>query len=313
MLIRARAIMAALGTVAALAACGGDGPHLSAAGGAERDLTVLASFYPLQFAAQRVAGDRADVQALTPPGAEPHDVELTPKDVASVSDADLVVYLGGFQPSVDEAVTGQAEDRAFDVAPAARLDLAATGEGEDHEGEEAEGGGLDPHFWLDPTRLAAVGTALGERLAETDPAGAATYRDNARALVTDLNALDAEFSRRLASCANKKLVTSHTAFGYLAQRYGLTQLGITGISPEAEPKAADLASVTSFVRSNRVRTIYHETLVSPAVAKTVAAETGARTAVLDPIEGLTDESRGRDYLAVMRANLASLAEGQPCP
>jgi len=158
-----------------------------------------------------------------------------------------------------------------------------------------------------------VATAVAERLATADTKGAATYRANAEALAGELNALDTEFRQRLAGCTNKTLVTSHTAFGYLAQRYGLTQVGITGISPEAEPEAADLARVTSFVRAHRVRTIYHETLVSPAVAQTVARETGARTAVLDPIEGLADSTRGRDYLAVMRSNLASLAEGQPCP
>lgn len=302
-----------LGTVAALAATAGlltgCGSDSAGPGAGDGGLKLVASFYPLQFATQRIAGDRAAVTSLTPPGAEPHDLELTPKDVAAVSDADLVVYLKGFQASVDDAVAGQAAKRGVDVAPAADLDLAATAE----EGEEPEGvDGQDPHFWLDPTRLSAVTGLIADELAAADPDGAATYRANAQALQGDLTGLDTAYREGLASCANKDLVTSHQAFGYLAERYGMTQVGITGLSPDAEPQPADLARVTDFVREHKVRTIYYETLVSPAIARTVATETGARTAVLDPIEGLTKESDGADYLAVMRSNLQHLEEGQPC-
>jgi zinc transport system substrate-binding protein len=303
-----------LGTVAALAAtaglltgCGSD--DSPGAGAGDGSLKLVASFYPLQFATQRIAGDRAEVTSLTPPGAEPHDLELTPKDVAAVSDADLVVYLKGFQASVDDAVAGQAAKRGVDVAPAADLDLAAVAE----EGEEPEGvNGQDPHFWLDPTRLSAVTGLIADKLAAADPDGAATYRANAETLRGELTGLDTEYREGLATCVNKDLVTSHEAFGYLAERYGMTQVGITGLSPDTEPQPADLARVTDFVREHKVRTIYYETLVSPAIARTVAAETGARTAVLDPIEGLTKDSDGGDYLAVMRSNLQHLREGQPC-
>jgi zinc transport system substrate-binding protein len=319
MKLRAPAILGvAVTTAALLSACGSDGSSGSAGAG---ELKLIASFYPLQFATQRVAGDRAQVTSLTPPGAEPHDLELTPKDVAAVSDADLVVYLKAFQPSVDEAVTGQASDKGLDVGPAAKLDRPAAEE--EHAEEEAEGeaageehaegvNGQDPHFWLDPTRLAAVTGLIADKLAAADPDGADTYRANARALEAELTTLDTEFRTGLANCANKDLVTSHEAFGYLAERYGMTQVGITGLSPDTEPQPADLARVTDFVREHKVRTIYYETLVSPAIARTVATETGARTAVLDPIEGLTSESDGTDYLAVMRSNLSHLKEGQPC-
>jgi zinc transport system substrate-binding protein len=300
------AAVAVTGLAALLGGCGGDAAD-------DGRLTLVASFYPLQFATQRVAGDRADVRSLTPPGAEPHDLELTPRDVAAVSDADLVVYLKGFQPAVDQAVDQEAAEAGVDVAPAARLDRSIDELVAD-DGEEPEGvNGRDPHFWLDPTRLAAVGTLVAERLAAADPDGAAAFRANARRLATDLGALDTELRQGLATCTNQDLVTSHQAFGYLADRYGLTQVGITGLSPDAEPQPADLAAVTEFVRQHQVRTIYYETLVSPAIARTVADETGAHTAVLDPLEGLTDESAGADYLAVMRANLAALREGQPCP
>ena len=299
---KTKALVAALGAGALvlLAGCGSDADP----SGSDAQLTIAASFYPLQYVTQRIAGDRATVSSLTPPGAEPHDLELTPKDVASITDASLVVYLNGFQPAVDDAVsTSAGKDSPVDVAAAAELDRTVAEEGES---------GTDPHFWLDPQRLSAVATLIEKRLAAADPAGASTYQANLSTLAADLTTLDGEFRTGLASCANKDLVTSHQAFGYLAERYGLTQVGISGLSPEQEPDPATLARVTDFVRANKVRTIYYETLISPAIARTVASETGARTAVLDPIEGITEASAGRDYLSVMRSNLKNLQEGQPC-
>lgn len=305
----------------ALAGCGSEGGGPSADG----RLRVEAAFYPLQWVAEQVGGEHVEVGNLTSPGAEPHDLELTPRDVAGLSDADLVVYLGGFQPAVDDAVGGV--PNGFDVADAAALDLVVDGDhgaGDDH-GEEAPGhreddghdhdgeaGAIDPHFWLDPTKLADVATALADELADRDPENAADYRAGAEALGTRLTDLDADLAAGLADCESTDLVTSHEAFGYLAQRYDLDQVGIAGLTPEHEPSAADLAEVTRFVEEHGVRTIYFETLVSPAVAETVATEAGVGTAVLDPLEGLTDDSEGADYLEVMRANLANLRAGQPC-
>ena len=289
-----------LGALALLTGCSSGAD----AAGSDGSLKIAASFYPLQYVTQRIVGDRATVTSLTPPGTEPHDLELTPKDVAAVSDASLVVYLAGFQPAVDEAVDVESGgDRVVNVASAATLDRTVAEEGTS---------GSDPHFWLDPQRLSAVATLIEKRLAAADPAGASTYQANLSTLAADLTTLDGEFRTGLASCANKDLVTSHQAFGYLAERYGLTQVGISGLSPEQEPDPATLARVTDFVRANKVRTIYYETLISPAIARTVASETGARTAVLDPIEGITDQSQGDDYFAIMRSNLKDLQEGQPC-
>lgn len=294
-----------------LASCGGDDSD-AASGQSGRTLSIEASFYPLQWMAEQVGGDHVDVASLTKPGAEPHDLELTSRDVADIADADVVVYLAGFQPAVDDAVDQVDEAKVYDAAPSAQLDLTFT---PIEEGKEAsdEAGSTDPHFWLDPTRLAAVADDFASYLGDVDPENAAAYRDNAAAVGNELATLDGEFMTGLASCANKNLVTSHNAFGYLARRYGLTQVGITGLTPEEEPSPEDLASVTDFVESNDVRTIYFETLVSPDIAESVARETGASTEVLDPIEGLNDESQGDDYLAVMRANLANIEKGQPCP
>jgi zinc transport system substrate-binding protein len=302
----------------ALAGCGAAGGTTGSGGGDGDGLTVVAGFYPLEWAAQRVGGDRVDVSSLTPPGAEAHDLELAPQDVAAVADADLLVYLDGFQPALDEAARNEAADTAWDAGRAA--DLVPTAEEPAHEGETAaeheehasEDGALDPHFWLDPVRLASVGDALADRLGEADPDGAATYEQNAAALRADLEALDAEMRAGLADCAVDTLVTGHDAFGYLGDRYGLEVVGISGLSPSAEPSPATQARIAELVRERGVTTVYTETLVDPAVAETVASEAGARTAVLDPIEGLTDESAGSDYLEVMRADLATLQEGQSC-
>lgn len=271
---------------------------------AEGRLRVVASFYPLEYVAERVGGSAVDVRGLTKPGAEPHDLELTPRAVADVATADLVVYLSDFQPAVDAAVQQEATTTAYDVAPDADLDLTYPG--------DAGSGGHDPHFWLDPTRLAAVGDAVADRMAAADPAGAVGYQRRAAGLRADLDSLDDDLSAGLRHCRSRVLVTSHDAFGYLARRYGLEQVGISGPTPDAEPVPSELAAVTAFVESHGVRTIYSETLASPAVARTVARETGARTAVLDPVEGLTDESAGSDYLEVMRSNLATLRAGQDC-
>jgi zinc transport system substrate-binding protein len=287
----------------ALAGCGGADATASSTGG--DGLTVVAGFYPLEWAAQRVGGDRVAVSSLTPQGAEAHDLELAPQDVAAVADADLLVYLDGFQPALDEAVQNEAADTAWDAGQAA--DLVPTAEEDAHED-----GAVDPHFWLDPVRLASVGDALADRLTEADPDGAATYEQNAAALRTDLEALDAEMQAGLAGCAVGTLVTGHDAFGYLGDRYGLEVVGISGLSPSAEPSPAAQAEIAELVRERGITTVYTETLVDPAVAETVASEAGVRTAVLDPIEGLTDESAGSDYLEVMRANLATLQEGQSC-
>lgn len=273
-------------------------------------LDIQASFYPLQWIAEQVGGQAVVVSSLTPPGAEPHDLELSAQDVGAISQADLVVYLSDFQSAVDDAVEQEAAGTSFDVAEHTDLDLTYT---PIEEGaENADEKGTDPHFWLDPLRLAGVADALGARLGEIDPDNASTFTANASELRTLLEELDSELRDGLRDCENAILVTSHNAFGYLAAAYGLTQVGITGLTPEEEPSAASLADVASYVEENDVKTIYFETLVSPAIAETVAAESGAQTAVLDPIEGLTEESAGSDYLEVMRSNLATLRAGQPC-
>ena len=324
-------VLSACGSGSDSSSAGGSG----ASGGSGDKLKVVTSFYPLQFAAQQIGGDKVDVSSLTKPGAEPHDLELSPKQVASLSDADLTVYLKGFQPSVDEAVKTSAKaDKSLDVSPAADLSLKLSEsskvgqdaeEGHDHEGEHShegehghEGhdhgheGDADPHFWTDPVRYKAVAKSMADRLSKADPKNKATYEANAKKFTDKLDQLNTKFSTGLKSCTNKNLVTGHAAFGYLAKRYGFNQVGVAGVSPEAEPSPARLKDVAAFTKKNNVKTIYAETLVSPKTSETVARETGAKVQVLDPIEGITSASKGKDYFEVMESNLKTLKSGQGC-
>ena len=301
-----RYLFASLALVLALGAMTG-----CAAEGSSGKPQVVASFYPLQYVAERIVGGHAEVSNLTKPGAEPHDLELTPRQTATLTSASVVFHEKGLQPAMDEAIANDRPDHVVDAAEVVGLhhaeDDQAHEDGADHDHQ-----GADPHFWLDPTRLADVGDALAGRLGELDPDGADTYRQNAAALREDLDVLDREMTDGLSGCTVDVLVTSHDAFGYLADRYGFEVVGISGISPSAEPSAEQLARISRLVSERRVTTVYTETLVDPAVAETVASEAGVATAGLDPLEGLTDESDGDDYLAVMRANLATLQEGQSC-
>jgi zinc transport system substrate-binding protein len=304
------AFAAGLLALGSLTACG------ETAGGSDTGrVKVVAAFYPLQFVAERVGGDAVAVANLAKPGAEPHDLELNPQQVRQIADADLVVYLRGFQPAVDESVGQEAADRSFDAATVQPLMDATAAEEHGHEGEEAgheeEAGGKDPHVWLDPTRLAAIGDRVAARLGEADPEHAAGYTARAERLRADLTALDGEFAAGLKTCQRREIVTSHAAFGYLANRYRLEQIGITGITPEDEPSPERLAAVAEEAREHHATTIFFETLVSPKVAEALAAEVGATTAVLDPIEGLPPGSTG-DYVSVMRSNLAALRTALGC-
>ncbi|HET9519215.1 MAG TPA: metal ABC transporter substrate-binding protein, partial [Actinoplanes sp.] len=230
------------------------------------------------------------------------------------SDAGLVVYLHGFQPAVDEAVDQQAKDRAFDASAVEPLLDAATDEHVDeHAGEdehEDESGGKDPHVWLDPARLATIGDKLAARLGAADPAHAADYTARAASLRSDLQALDAAYTQQLATCERREFVTSHSAFNYLATRYKLEQVAIAGLSPEDEPSAQRLDAVRKEAREHGATTIFFETLVSPKIAETIAREVGAKTAVLDPLEGLADTTG--DYISVMRTNLTALRTALGC-
>jgi zinc transport system substrate-binding protein len=274
----------------------------SAAGDAG-PMRVLASFYPLQFVAERVGGENVEVGSVTPPGAEPHNLELSPAKVAELADASVVVYASGFQAAVDEAVEQTAPEHGIDVAEAAAL--SSTDGGTSEDGEVA-----DPHFWLDPDRLAEVTQAVAERFGEADPQNADAYQENAAQLTEELSALDEEFSTGLATCERRTIVVSHEAYGYLADRYDLEQTGVSGIDPEAEPAPARVAKIRRVIQGQDITTIFTESLVNPKVAETLASDLGVRTALLDPLESHAEASG--DYLDIMRNNLGALQEALNC-
>jgi zinc transport system substrate-binding protein len=299
-----RRILAAAIVAGLMASAGGCAQRASGFSGGRMD--IVTAFYPLRFLAERIGGAQARVTDLTKPGAEPHDVELNPRQVGTIVDAGLVVYLDGFQPAVDQAVAQEAQDRALDAARA--VELLTSEDSAEHEGHEH--GTKDPHVWLDPVRYAAIGDALATRMGKIDPTHARVYAQRAEALHGELTSLDAAYREGLRDCTRREIVTSHAAFHYLADRYGLTEVGITGVSPEAEPSPRRLAQVAEQARATGTTTIFFETLVSPKVADTIAREVGARSAVLDPLEGVSGPDE--DYFTVMRANLDALTEALGC-
>lgn len=331
-LSRALAVPLSLTAALALSSCAsGSGDPSAAGGGSSGTLSVQASFYPLQYVTERVGGDLVQVDSLTPAGAEPHDLELSPAAVDGLRTADAVVYLSGFQPAVDDAVAQAAPEHALDAVHAgvegeeahsaeehgtAEESHSGEAHGEEKPVEEPAGDdghghdGEDPHFWLDPDRLAAVATEVSHELAEVDPDNAAAYESNAEELAEELAALDEEFTEGLATCERDTIVVSHDAYGYLADKYDLEQVAIAGLDPDTEPSPARLAEIGKVVEAEGVTTVFSESLVNPKVAETLAAEHGIETAVLDPVENQSDENA--DYQQVMRTNLETLRTALGC-
>lgn len=277
---------------------GGSDPAPSADG-----VRVAAAFYPLAYVAERVGGGDVEVTNLTAPGGEPHDLEPSVAVTAEIAEAGLVLYERGFQPAVDAAVDENATGDVLDAADV--VDLVPF---RDHDVDSDE---VDPHFWLDPLMLADLGDAVADKLADLDPDHAEDYRGNATDLRGDLEALDTQYADGLARCERSTVVVTHDAFGYL-QRYGVQMEAILGLSPEAEPTPADLARLQDLIHEDGVTTVFSESIVSPKAAEALADATGARSAVLDPIEGLTDRTADEDYLSLMRANLTALEEANGC-
>lgn len=279
----------------------------AARGGDPGRLSVAASFYPLAFAAERIGGSCVDVTDLTPPGVEPHDLELTPDGVEAIATADVVLYLGGgFQPAIADAID-QAEGTTVDVLRSVQT-LPGS---EPIEGAPT----VDPHVWLDPTRFATITNAIATALERAGASRGCDLEDRANDLRGELEDLDRGFRQGLAACDLDVIVTSHAAFGYLAAAYGLRQEAIAGLEPDVEPNPKRLAEVAALIDREGVDTVFSEELVSPAVAETLARETGAHTAVLATIEGLTDEesAAGEDYLSLMEENLDALRAALRCP
>jgi len=292
---RLLAVSAAL----ALAAAGCSSHTVASAGASsgKGGLTIDAAFYPLQFVAERVAGTYGAVTTLTAPGIEPHDLELSPATVRSMQNADVVLYVGGLQPAVEDAIKATGVP-AFNAADAVPLVARQTGDLT-----------FDPHFWLDPALVATYAVAVGDKFAHLDPAHADAYKSNAASLSTQLTALDSSFKTGLATCKRHDIITTHEAFGYLADAYGLHQESLAGIDPEAEPSPARLREIKDIITKTGATTIFTETLVSSRVAQALATDAGVTTVVLNPIESVAG---GSDYLSVMDQNLTALRTALDC-
>ncbi len=335
--------LAALSALAVLAS--GCSAFSDDGGSDDGSTTVAAAFYPLAFVAERVAdGTGTDVELLTRPGTEPHDLELSVSETAQIADADLVVLLADFQPAVDDSVEQNATGAVLDVADV--VDLVAADESvEEHaahsdehaedehaedehaedehaedehaedehaeeEGHDHDHGEFDPHFWQDPLRVADAADAVAEELAAIDADNADAYRANAADLREELTALDEAYTAGLATCERDTIVVSPDAFGYL-EKYGLHVASIVGLSPDAEPTAAALGELQELIRTEGITTVFSEPL-KPALGASLAADLDLTEGVLDPVEGLTDATADDDYLTLMRANLQALTTANGC-
>jgi zinc transport system substrate-binding protein len=271
-------------------------------------VTVTATFYPMAEFARQIGGDRVTVDTLVRPGVEPHDYEPTPGDLTRLYRSKVFVYNGAgletWVPRLRDELSAN-HVIAANASAGIQLDQLAPGSGES---------GVDPHIWLDPVRAAAEVSNIEAGLVRADPAGAAYYHGRAAAYRQQLAALDAAYRTGLSQCARHDIVTSHQAFGYLGDRYGLTITAISGLSPDEEPSPQKLAGIAAYARAHHVRYIFFETLVSPKLAQTLATEAGAQTLVFNPLEGLSADqvARGDNYLSVQQANLNQLRIALDC-
>ncbi|MGG4147146.1 metal ABC transporter substrate-binding protein [Paenibacillus algorifonticola] len=302
-----------------------------------KKLQVVTTFYPMYEFSKQVGGEYADVTALIPAGTEPHDWEPSAKDMAVLKEADVFVYNGIVEGWADQALDSATNEKRIVVEASSSIELAEGGEDEHSHGEEAHGAAgdanaeadtdaehdhdhaaedeeaahehsLDPHVWLSPKLAQAEVAAIQEAFAKADPAHADQYKANADAYIAKLKELDDAYKAGLAGAKRTEFVTQHAAFGYLAREYGLTQVPISGLSPDQEPSPEQMAEIVKLAKEQQIKTIFFETLVDPKIASTIASEIGAKTAVLNPLEGLTEEETadGLDYIGVMKNNLEAL-------
>lgn len=259
-------------------------------------LKVTTSFYPLWYLVDRIGGEYVSVTNLTPVGSEPHDFEPSTRDIVALEEQDLIVLSGGGLEGYAKKIQDTAKNQVILV------------------GEKLMSDPKDPHVWLDPVLYAQQAETVGQTLMKLDPPNAKTYEANTKRLVDDLKGLHEEFVAGLNNCKQQNIVTSHSAFGYLAKRYGLKQVALAGLSPDEEPSSKTLSEITTFAKDNDIHYIFFEELVSPQIAETIANEIGAGTLVFSPLEGLTkdDVLRGKTYLSVQKENLENLKKALSC-
>ncbi len=270
-------------------------------------LQVVASFYPLYFFASQIGGDKVQVINITPAGIEPHDYEPKAQDMAKIENSSLLVLNGGGLESWGKNIE-------TNINPE-RTKILTVGDGLlnrqiTENGKES----IDPHIWLSPEVSKKIVDKITESFIEVDSMNKDYYLSNANILKEKLSNLDLSYKQGLSNCTEKNIITSHTAFGYLAATYGFNQISIAGLSPDAEPSTKQLVDILKFAKLNNVKYIFFESLVNPKLSETIANEIGAQTMVLNPIEGLTQSelSKGKDYFTEMQNNLLNLEIALQC-
>jgi zinc transport system substrate-binding protein len=273
-------------------------------------IKIVASFYPLADFAKNVGGGLVEVENITPAGAEPHEYEPTPQDIAKLYDANLVVLNGNGVDAWGEKIAGELRQKGVTVVIMSdHLDSLKNNAPEEGESEE-----YDPHFWLNPVNAGKEADSIAGALIKIDGAHEKEYTLNRDNFKNKLSNLDQEYKNGLANCATRTIVTSHNAFNYLASQYDLTTLYILGLSADEEPSPKAIADTVDIAKEKGVKYIFFETLVSPKLSETIAREIGAKTLELNPVEGLTDKeiAQGKDYISVMKNNLANLQIALSC-
>jgi len=285
----------------------------------EGKVNVVTSFYPLYDFAKNIGGEHVNVINMIPAGIEPHDWTPKSRDIDNASKAQLFLYNGaGLEGWVDDFLKGlDAGSKPVTVEVSKGIELIhgnpeeAEGHEEGHDeaaSEQHDHGDYDPHTWVSPKSALIMAENIKNSLIEVDAAHKSDYEANYKVFADKLKQLDEKFASSIASAPRKEIVVSHQAFGYLCRDYGLTQMPIMGLSPDAEPRSQDIVNISKFVKDHDVKYIFFEELVSDTIAKTIAGETGAKTLVLNPIEGLTgeEEQKGEDYVSLMESNLQNL-------
>lgn len=268
-------------------------------------IKVMASFYTMGDLAQKAGGEKVQVTTMVPAGTEPHDWEPSAQDIAMLEEADIFIYNGAGMEHWAEDVLGTLENKDLIVVEAAE-DIELLGS----HGHQGEAEAYDPHVWLDPQNGKKQMQRIEQALEKAAPEEKEYFQENSEKYEEEFDELDKEYREQLEPLPNKNIIVAHEAFGYLCQAYGLNQIGIEGLSPDSEPDPKKMEEIIEFARENQVKTIFFEELTSPKVAETIAKETGAETAVLNPLEGLKEEEieEGKDYFSVMRENLQALVK-----
>ncbi|HUC95145.1 MAG TPA: zinc ABC transporter substrate-binding protein [Candidatus Saccharimonadales bacterium] len=270
-------------------------------------LQVTASFYPYYFFASQIGGNKTEVTNITPAGGEPHDYEPSSGDIVKIDSSKLLILNGAVEPWGSKIQNDLKGTNTKVLIAGAGL---FTQKVIDEDGIYS----VDSHIWLSPKLAKTQVTTILNEFNHIDPTYKNYFTANANKLINDLNNLDKDYKTGLIGCQKKDIITSHAAFGYLATEYGLTQIPIAGLSPDAEPSLKQLADISNFAKTNNIKYIFFESLVSPKLAQTIATEVGAQTLVLDPLEGLTPDalSHGANYLTVMEQNLHNLRVALEC-